>query len=133
MLEYQTFSLSKQDTVILKSYFTNHISKSFVSQTDERFSNFENSLNLLIKQFIFILVQSKSISMLSASSLITKIIKSREILAEEIIFDMIESKDNNDEESSDNIENLNLVITTVIAAIVNVAVNVIIQNLSIKS
>ena len=133
VLEYQTFLSSKRDIVISESHFTSHTSKSLVSQTDERFRNFENLLNSSIKQSIFISVRSKSISVFSASFLTTEAIESRETSAEKIIFDMTESEDNNDEESSDNIENLDFAVTTVITAVVNAAVNVAMQNLSVES
>ena len=64
--------------------------------------------------------------MFLAFFLITKVIKSRETLVKKIIFNMIEFKDNNDKKSSNNIENLNFAVMTVITVVVNVAVNVII-------
>ena len=70
--------------------------------------------------------------MFSASFLTTEVIESRETSAEKIIFDMTESEDNNDEESSDNIENLDFAVTTIIAAVVNAAVNAAMQNLSVE-
>ena len=45
---------------------------------------------------------------------------------------MIESKNNKDKESSNNIKNLDFAVTIVITAIVNVVVNIVMQNLSVK-
>lgn len=55
-------------------------------------------------------------------SLTIEIIEIKETLTEKIVFNITKSENNNDEESSDNIENLDFAVTTVINVVVNAVI-----------